>query len=80
MKIVTVSDEYVLARRKEIGEQLKSIRESKNLTMEQLGEQLDIGKSTVSKIEAGKWNFGIDTLIAFSVVLEFDITLITKNA
>jgi transcriptional regulator with XRE-family HTH domain len=80
MKTPTINEDYILSKRKEIGEKLKAIRESRGLTMEQLGEQLDIGKSTVSKIEAGKWNFGVDTLIAFSVALQFDINLFTKKA
>lgn len=75
MKSPNISEEYVLNKRKEIGQRLKLLRESMNLTMEELGERLGIGKATVSKIEAGKWNFGIDTLIIFSQALDFEIDL-----
>lgn len=75
MKSPNISDEYILQKRKEIGVKLKELRENKGLTMDQLGELIGTGKSTISKIEAGKWNFGIDTLTMFSVALDFNVEL-----
>jgi len=78
MKSPNISEDYIIQKRLDIGKKLKEIRESRGLTMDQLGEKLDIGRATVSKIEAGKWNFGIDTLSVFSIVLEFDINIVLK--
>lgn len=37
-----------------IGEAIKQIRESKNLTQEQLGELMGVKRAQISKIESGK--------------------------
>lgn len=48
--------------RNKIGNQIKSIRLSKNLSMKQLGEMTDMTEATISKIENGKWSVGLDIL------------------
>lgn len=37
----------------ELGEKIRNIRKSKNMTLEQLGEKVGVGKSTVRKWENG---------------------------
>ena len=68
-----IDEDYVIERRERIGFQLKRVREIKGLTMDQLADTMGINKSTISKIEAGKWNFGIDTLIQFAYALDLNI-------
>lgn len=61
--------------RAEIGESIRKIRESRGLTQEQLGEKMNISRSTISKIESGKFNLSIDYLFKFALALGFDIVL-----
>jgi transcriptional regulator with XRE-family HTH domain len=75
-----ISDDQITEQRKLIGAELKRMREASGKTMEQLGAAMGTGKSTISKIEAGKWNFGIDTLIVFATYLDVDIKLVPKEA
>lgn len=66
--------------RLEIGESIRQIREGEGLTQEQLAEKMQISRSTISKIESGKFNFSIDYLSKFAEFLRFDITISTKES
>lgn len=66
-----INPEYIYEVRKIIGQWLKDMREEHALTQEQLGERLGLDRATIAKIEAGRWNFGIDTVILFSYHLDF---------
>ena len=66
--------------RSEIGESIRQIREGEGLTQEQLAEKMQISRSTISKIESGKFNFSIDYLSKFAEFLRFDITISTKES
>ena len=61
--------------RLEIGLSIKQIREGRGLTQEQLAERMSISRSTISKIESGKFNFSIDYLSRFANFLNFEIIL-----
>lgn len=61
--------------RLEIGLSIKQIREGRGLTQEQLAERMSISRSTISKIESGKFNFSIDYLSRFADFLNFEIIL-----
>lgn len=61
--------------RLEIGLSIKQIREGRGLTQEQLAEIMSISRSTISKIESGKFNFSIDYLSRFADFLNFEIIL-----
>lgn len=70
-----VSEDYLIQCRKDIGIQLKEMRERLGLTMEQLAAEIDTSKSTISKIEAGKWSFSLDTITILSHHLQFKLKL-----
>jgi transcriptional regulator with XRE-family HTH domain len=59
--------------RLEIGESIRLIREGRGLTQEQLAVKMNISRSTISKIESGKFNFSIDYLSKFAEFLNFEI-------
>ena len=61
--------------RLEIGLSIKQIREGRGLTQEQLAERMSISRSTISKIESGKFNLSIDYLSKFAFFLDFEIIL-----
>ena len=66
--------------RKETCLKLASLREARRLTQQELAELIGIKQSTVSSIEAGRWNVGIDTLIAFGNALEFKIDFVDQKS
>ena len=61
--------------RYKIGRELKNIRKQRGYTQEQLASMMGISRSTVSKIENGKFSISIDymELIAIFLNIEIDI-------
>lgn len=55
-----------LEARIRIGARLREIRLSKQWTQQQVADAIGMAMPTISKIEAGKWNFGIDTIEAYA--------------
>lgn len=50
------------------------------MTQEELAEKMGVQRSTISKIEDGKWNFGIDTLTLFAAHLDCYLFMIEKDS
>ena len=73
-------EEYKLEVRKMYGSWIKQLREEKGLTQQQLGDKMSLDRSTISKIEDGKWNFGIDTLTLFAQHLDFYLFFLEKES
>ena len=61
-----------------IGLQLLNKRESLGWTQEVLAEKLGVNRSTVAKVENGRWSFSIDYLEKFCEVLNLKIELHEK--
>lgn len=68
-------EDHLRIYRLRIGEEIKKIREEKGYNQEQLAEIMKVSRTTISKIENGKFNFSIDYLSRFSWFLGFDISL-----
>jgi len=54
---------------------LKEIREKKGFSQEHVAELMNVSRTTISKIESGKFNCSLDYLSKFAFVLGFDIVL-----
>lgn len=65
----------ILESRVKIGSSLRAIRENRGWSQEQLAEKMNISRSTISKIESGKFNCSIDYLAKFGSFLNFEIIL-----
>lgn len=61
--------------RSTIGIEIRKIRKKKGYSQEQLAQMMKVSRTTISKIETGKFNFSIDYLSKFSWFLDFDITV-----
>lgn len=70
---------YLYDCRLKMGETLKGIREKKGYSQEQLAEIMQISRSTISKIENGKFAISIDYLVKFGLYLNFEIDFIEKG-
>jgi ribosome-binding protein aMBF1 (putative translation factor) len=62
--------------RVKIGENIREIREKKGYSQEHLADMMKVSRTTISKIESGKFNFSINYLSKFSWYLDFDFTIV----
>ena len=69
------SDLFINKRRKFIGLTIRSFREKKGYSQDTLAEIMCIHRSTISKIETGKFAITIDYLIRFGWYLDFDVSI-----
>jgi transcriptional regulator with XRE-family HTH domain len=63
-----------------IGHQIRRIRQSKDLSQENIASELEITKGAFSKIERGATNVPITRLLQIAAVLEVDITEFFKDS
>lgn len=57
----------------EVGSKIKAIRETKNVSIRELGERCKMDYSSLSRLETGQRNFYILTLKAIADALEVDV-------
>jgi len=69
---------YVQEYRRTIGKTIRSIREERGFSQDELAEIMKVHRSTISKIETGKFAMTIDYLVKFAWYLDFDIALVEK--
>ncbi|SHH83208.1 helix-turn-helix domain-containing protein [Flavobacterium johnsoniae] len=65
--------------RLKIGETIREIREKRGYNQEQLADIMNVSRTTISKIENGKFNFSIDYLSKFSWFLDFNISILNNR-
>jgi DNA-binding XRE family transcriptional regulator len=70
---------YLHDCRLKMGESLREIREKRGYNQEQLAEIMKVSRTTISKIENGKFNCSIDYLSKFSWFLGFDFTIYERK-
>lgn len=57
---------YISENRERLGKSIKELREKKGYSQEQLADIMNISRSTISKIESGKFNMSVDYIAKFS--------------
>ena len=62
-----------------IGVMLRNFREQKKLSQTQVAEMIGVTTNTISKIEIGRFNFGIDIVNKLSVIYGFTINFLVKE-
>lgn len=70
---------YLHDCRLKMGESIREIREKKGYNQEQLAEIMKVSRTTISKIENGKFNCSLDYLSKFSWFLGFGIIINENN-
>lgn len=71
----TTMENYVHDCRLKMAESIREIREKKGYSQEQLAKIMNVSRTTISKIESGKFNCSMDYLSKFSWFLEFEIKI-----
>lgn len=72
------TEEQVKSYRITIGNQIRKRREDKGYSQEQLAEIMEITRSTISKIENGKFGITVDYLVRFSIALEYEFKVVGR--
>jgi transcriptional regulator with XRE-family HTH domain len=67
--------EFLQSYRQIIGARIREYRERRGYNQDELAEIMEISRSTISKIENGKFAISIDYLVKFAWYLDFEITL-----
>ena len=76
MKTTTVlNNEYIQEYRARVGQTIRSIREKRGFSQDELAEIMEVHRSTISKVETGKFAISIDYLVKFAWHLKFEIVL-----
>ena len=69
-------ENYLHNCRLKMGQNIREIREKRGYSQDELAEIMEVNRSTISKIENGKFSFSIDYLSKFSWFLDFDFSLV----
>ncbi|NNV57308.1 helix-turn-helix domain-containing protein [Limnovirga soli] len=73
------SEQYIQENREVIGKQIRTFRENKGFSQDELAEIMEVNRSTISKVETGKFAITIDYLVKFAWYLDFDISVLEKK-
>ena len=65
--------------RLKMGQNIREVREKRGYSQDELAEIMEVNRSTISKIENGKFSFSIDYLSKFSWFLQFDLDVVDNN-
>lgn len=73
------TEQYIQGNREVIGKQIRAFREKKGFSQDELAEIMEVNRSTISKVETGKFAISIDYLVKFAWYLDFDISVLEKQ-
>lgn len=62
----------------EIGLRIRQLREDRNMTLQDSADKLEIEYTNVVRIEKGRTNFTIGTLVKIANALELPISMLLK--
>lgn len=74
------SENYIQENREVIGRQIRAFREKKEYSQDELAEIMEVNRSTISKVETGKFAITIDYLVKFAWYLDFNISVLEKQS
>jgi len=71
---MSITDEILIAYQKKLGQRIKEVRESKELSQLDVASICDYDKTTISRIENGRTNITLKTLVTLALAMEVDIS------
>ncbi|MCC7149716.1 MAG: helix-turn-helix transcriptional regulator [Saprospiraceae bacterium] len=74
----TASESLIKDYRLKLGDKIRQVREERGYSQEQLAGMMDINRTTISKIENGKFSITVDYLVRFSIFLDFEFKVIER--
>jgi len=73
------TENYIRNCRLKMGRDIREMREKKGYSQDGLAKIMGVNRTTISKIENGKFSFSIDYLAKFSLFLDFDFMLVDNK-
>jgi transcriptional regulator with XRE-family HTH domain len=74
-----IEENFIPENRLKIGNSIRELREKRGYSQNELAEIMEVNRSTISKVENGKFSFSIDHLSKFSWFLEFDFMVMDNK-
>ena len=75
---LTATENQIKDYRLKLGDKIRIVREQRGYSQEQLADMMDINRSTISKIENGKFSITVDYLVRFSIFLDYEFKVVEK--
>lgn len=75
---LTATESRIKDYRLKLGDKIRQVREQRGYSQEQLADMMDINRSTISKIENGKFSITVDYLVRFSIFLDYEFKVIER--
>ena len=75
---LTTTENQIKDYRLKLGDKIRIVREKRGYSQEQLAELMNINRSTISKIENGKFSITVDYLVRFSIFLDYEFKVVEK--
>jgi transcriptional regulator with XRE-family HTH domain len=75
---LTGSQNQIKDYRLKLGDKIRIVREQRGYSQEQLAELMNINRSTISKIENGKFSITVDYLVRFSIFLDYEFKVVER--
>jgi transcriptional regulator with XRE-family HTH domain len=75
---LTATENQIKDYRLKLGDKIRIVREQRGYSQEQLAELMNINRSTISKIENGKFSITVDYLVRFSIFLAYEFKVVEK--
>lgn len=76
--ILAATENQIKDYRIKLGDKIRIVREKRGYSQEQLAELMNINRSTISKIENGKFSITVDYLVRFSIYLDYEFKVVEK--
>ncbi len=76
---ISDQDQFIKVYRKRIGYKVKESRETKGYSQDDLADLMNVNRSTISKIESGRFAYNIDMLAKLSWILNCEFEFLTVN-
>ncbi|MES2328227.1 MAG: helix-turn-helix transcriptional regulator [Bacteroidota bacterium] len=73
------NEQFIQENREMIGNQIRTFREKKGFSQDELAAIMEVNRSTISKVETGKFAITIDYLVKFAWYLDFNISIQEKK-
>lgn len=71
-----MTDEQKQQERLRIGQRIKALRTEEKITLAELAERAGLDAPHISRIEAGRYNVGIDTLASIAKAIGREVDLV----
>ncbi len=65
--------------RLKLGDTIRLVREERGYSQEKLAEMMGVSRSTISKIENGRFSITVDYLVRFSISLDYEFKVVERQ-